>query len=151
MNAPIGPAGVPSPFQAAPPGATPGATYTPVYVNRTSKAYCIHEHEIEAITTMNSLSTVFFSGASGLLTFAAGAGANAAFYDGKSMPPAAELMLKFIIPACILGSAILAILGFWARWRRASTWEIIRQESGVAAIGWRAKWRNALNALRGKS
>jgi hypothetical protein len=107
----------------------PGATVTPVYVNRRMKAYCIHEHEVDIISTMNTLSTAFFSIASGLIFFAFGLLANAAFYVGGKLPPAADILCAYGVPAAFVLAIIFIGLGFWARWRRAATWTTIRNES----------------------
>jgi polyferredoxin len=105
----------------------PGATVTTVYLEREVKAYAVQEHELETLSMMNTLASVFFATSAFLLSAAISVWINALFYE--AMPPKAEVANKYAAPIVFFLGGIFLSLGVWANRKRASTWNVIKGQT----------------------
>jgi hypothetical protein len=99
----------------------------PRYMGRTMNTYPVSESEMENISSLSGQTTVRFSIASLLLGLAGSIWINAIFYT--EWTPAGQLAAHYIAPLLLLFSIGYAIGGFFARNKRASAWERIKNES----------------------
>lgn len=104
-----------------------GATVRTTYVEREMKAWAVFDTEVEALSSLNTQATVFFSVASGLLSFAVGIWISAVFTE--QLTPAGMLATSIAAPTlCVLALVFFGLaIGAW--WKRRSTLAVIRQQS----------------------
>jgi hypothetical protein len=104
-----------------------GATITTAYVERQVKAYAVFETEVEALSSLNAQTTVFFSIAWSLLSFAVGIWTTAIFTDNLS--PKALVASQMGAPLLV----VLACVFFWlarsSGAKRLATIASIKQQS----------------------
>ncbi len=91
------------------------------------KAFAVFESEIEALASLNTQATIFFSVASGLLSFAVGIWTNATFYEQLSA--AGLIATKYLGPLLLLLSAVFYGLAIYASAKRRTTLRSIREQS----------------------
>jgi hypothetical protein len=104
-----------------------GSLVENLYVKRTVTVLAVHDHEVEDISFMNTLSTACFSLASAFVAFAVGILTNAAFVE--KVTPAGRAAMLVGVPLCVF-SAIVFICGGWiASSRRKTTIDQIRKQS----------------------
>ncbi|TPM39361.1 hypothetical protein FJ951_27010 [Mesorhizobium sp. B2-2-3] len=87
----------------------------------------IHEHEVHQISFMNGLSSLFFSIGSGLLSFAVGLWANAAFQNGSS--PEGRVLTSVGAPVALLFAVVAFGVGILAVKKRGSLLATIEAQS----------------------
>jgi hypothetical protein len=109
-----------------------GATILTAYAKREMKAYPIFETELDSIAFLNTLSLVFFSAGSALLSFAIGIWTNAAF--SERLTPEAAVLSKAGAPALIVAAIVCYVLGERARRSRETEWGKIKGKS-LSGIG----------------
>jgi hypothetical protein len=115
-------------YKSSPPSDNPsGATIVTAYARRRVQAYPVFENEIRSISTLNSLSAVFFSIMSAFISFAVGIWVNALFVQNP--PPEGKLLSEVAAPACCVAAVVAACLGIWAVCSRSNAWKDIRRES----------------------
>jgi hypothetical protein len=106
-----------------------GATVESYYACRNVKIYPIAEHELDALTTMNTLNTVLLTVGVGLVSLAAGIWITDLFTE--KVTPEGVVLAKF-------GAWVLVVLGlicflgcWWAGRRRKTMWGRVVKESGT--------------------
>jgi hypothetical protein len=108
-------------------GAEGGAFIKTAYLEREVKAYAVFETEVEALSSFNAQTTVYFSVASSLLAFAIGIWTTALFTDKLS--PEASVACRIVGPLLI----VLSLIGFWlaisSSKKRQSTIATIKAQS----------------------
>lgn len=104
-----------------------GATVKTTYVERQVMAYAVFETEVEALSSLNTQATIFFSVASAALSFSAGIWTNAAF--AAQPTPEATIASHIVAPSFLILAAIFVGLGIHAWLRRASAVAAIRRQS----------------------
>jgi membrane protein DedA with SNARE-associated domain len=104
-----------------------GATVETVYVKRQIVAYAVFETEVASISSLNAQTTVFFSIASALVSFAAGIWANALF--SEKLTAAGEVAAYIGAPLLVVIAVVFAGLGYHAFKTRKSQVEDIRRQS----------------------
>lgn len=104
-----------------------GSTVENLYVQRTVTVLAVHEHEVDDLSFMNTLAIVCFSFFSGLLAFAAGAWANAAF--AETLTPKGAAMMEVVVPVCVVLALCFGAGGIVSLCRRGSTLTKIREQS----------------------
>jgi hypothetical protein len=104
-------------------GAEGGAFIKTAYLEREVRAYAVFETEVEALSSFNAQTTVYFSVASSLLAFAIGIWTTAAFTE--KMSPEATVACRVVGPLLV----VLSILGFWLAMRSSE-----RRQSTIATI-----------------
>jgi hypothetical protein len=107
-----------------------GATVESYYACRNMKIYPIAEHELDALTTMNTLNTVLLTVGVGLISLAGGIWITDLFTE--RVTPEGVVLSKF-------GTWVLVVLGLlcfagcgWAWRRRKTMWGIIVKDSDRA-------------------
>lgn len=94
------------------------------------KIFPVAEHELEALTTMNTLHTVLLTLASGFISLAIGIWITNAFTE-KVTPEGSVLSSVGAWILILLGA--LCVAGcFWTRRKRKSIWDKIVEESSEA-------------------
>jgi hypothetical protein len=104
-----------------------GAFIETAYVERAVRAYAVYEHEVDSISRLNGLSSIFFSLSASLVSIAAGVWVNAAFVD--KLGAEGRILCWVIAPALCLFSVIFSGLGYWAVRSRRTVWGDIKQQS----------------------
>jgi FtsH-binding integral membrane protein len=108
-----------------------GATVESYYACRNVKIYPIAEHDLDALTTMNTLNTVLLTVGVGLISLAGGIWITDLFTE--TVTPEGAVLSKF-------GAWVLVILGVicfagcWWTWRRRKMmWGRVVKESDTAS------------------
>jgi hypothetical protein len=110
------------------PGEVPsGAIMQPRYMGRVMNTYPVSEPEMENISSLSAAVTTRFSAASLLFGLAASIWTNALFYT--DLTPAGMLATRWLGPFLLFLSIGFVAGGIYARSRRVSAWEKIKQES----------------------
>jgi hypothetical protein len=109
-----------------------GATINTTYVEREMKAFAVFEAEMQALASLNTQATIFFSVASGLLSFAVGIWTNAAFYERLSA--AGLIATGYLAPLLLLLAAVFYALAIYASVKRTKTLRTIREQSRSQTI-----------------
>lgn len=107
-----------------------GATVESYYASRNVKIYPIAEHELDALTTMNTLNTVLMTVGVGLVSLAGGIWITDIFTE--KVTPEGVVLSKF-------GAWVLVVLGIicfagcgWTWRRRKTMWGRVVRESDTA-------------------
>lgn len=104
-----------------------GATIFTAYGAREVKAYPVLDSEIDSIAHFNTLTLVFSSLGSALLSFAIGIWTNAGF--AEKFTPEGTILTKFGAPALCFVALVSFVLAWWARRARNSTWQNIKSKT----------------------
>jgi hypothetical protein len=107
-----------------------GAYVENLYVRRKVTVLAVHEHEVDDIAFMNTLSTACFSLCSASVAFAVGILTNAAF--AEKLTATALGALQIGVPLCVVTALVFAVGGFIALRRKDSTLGKIRRQSESA-------------------
>ena len=105
-----------------------GAVYHTTYMERRVKIYPLQESELRMVGMFNTLTSVFLSVGSGLLTFGLGLTVQAIFTDKLS--GTAEALTYVVAPLCFVLALVFFGLAEWARRSRETEMGNIRREVG---------------------
>jgi hypothetical protein len=108
-----------------------GATVQSYYAVREMKIYPVAEHELDALTTMNTLTTVLFTVGTGLISLAVGIWVTALFTE--KVTPAGDVLSKFGAWVLVALGILCLLLTCWTGAKRRATWAKIIRESGDKA------------------
>lgn len=92
------------------------------------KIYPVAEHELDALTTMNTLTTVLFTVGSALISLAVGIWVTAMFTE--KVTPAGDVLSKFGAWILVALGIVCLLLTCWTGSKRRATWAKIIRESG---------------------
>jgi len=92
------------------------------------KAYAVSAHELDTLTYWNTLASVFFSIATGLLTFGVGTWISVWVQPG-AWSSNGEVMAKVIFPICVVLAFVFYAIGILTLVVRSSTVKTIKNES----------------------
>lgn len=104
-----------------------GSIVNQVYVDRAMTAYVLHENEMQAISLMNSLSSLFFSAGSFLFSSAVAIFVSGMFQE--NMPEIARFSVYYGAPVLTMLSTCCFAAGLWALMKRRSIVRKIQTES----------------------
>jgi len=104
-----------------------GATVQSYYAIRQMKIYPVAEHEVDALTTMNTLTTVLFTVGVGLISLAVGIWVTDMF--STQVTPAGEVLSKFGAWILVALGILCFLLTCWTTSKRRNTWTKITKES----------------------
>ena len=104
-----------------------GASFSHNYLRRTVTVYGVMEHEMDNLTTWNTLGSIFYSVSAFCVSFAL-----TLYLEDQVSPertPAGELLISGGVPFAILGGIVSFGLGVWFTWKRGGTLKRIKKES----------------------
>lgn len=106
-----------------------GAAVQPQYGTRKMQMYLINEAEVNQLSSLNGLATIFFSLGSFLASAAIGIYVNAIFYD--TLTPAGAIAKGYVVPTVGIVSLAFFGIAFYSMYQRSNVWKTIRRESGT--------------------
>lgn len=109
-----------------------GSIVKQVYVDRAMTAYILHENEMQAISLMNSLSSLFFAAGSFLFSSAMAIMVSGLFQE--HLPDIARFSVYYGAPVLTMLSCCCFAAGTWALLKRRSIVRKIKTESRERAI-----------------
>lgn len=109
-----------------------GSIVKQVYVDRAMTAYILHENEMQAISLMNSLSSLFFAAGSFLFSSAMAILVSGVFQE--NLPDIARFSVYYGAPVLTLLSGCCFAAGTWALLKRRSIVRKIKTESRERTI-----------------
>jgi hypothetical protein len=104
-----------------------GSIVKQVYVDRAMTAYVLHENEMQAISLMNSLSSLFFAAGSFLFSSAMAILVSGLFQE--DLPDIARFFVYYGAPVLTMLSGCCFAAGTWALLKRRSIVRKIKTES----------------------
>jgi hypothetical protein len=104
-----------------------GALVKSSYLERDVLVYGMLEPEAEMLSSLNGQVTIYFSLASAVASVAIGIWINAAF--AEKLTSTGDAATHLLAPACLVLSAIFALLGIGIRRTRSTMWERIKRQS----------------------
>ena len=105
-----------------------GGTMRPLYTVRSQVMYVIPETELEQISHLNTLTTLFFAVGTALFSFAIGILVDASFQPSP-LPPIAEVLKDVMTPILFILGSLSYVCGIWQLVVRRSMLNRIRDES----------------------
>jgi hypothetical protein len=107
-----------------------GSTVRTLHMERTMKFYPISESELNSITIFNSVATIFFSLATGLVTFIAGLWGNVVV--AGTITAESKAIVGIVSIVCGILAAACGAIGLWGWRSRNSEFRKISDESAAA-------------------
>lgn len=104
-----------------------GATVRTVYAERTMRVLAVFETEVDALSSLNTQSTVFSSFGSAALSFAIGIWTNAGF--SEKLTPIGSAASMYVAPLFLAIGIMCFGVAAWAYWKRRKTLIDIRLQS----------------------
>ena len=105
-----------------------GATLRPLYTERSQRMYVIPENELNQISHLNTLSTIFFSVGSALISIAIGVWVDAAFQT-EPISATAEVLKSVVLPISVVLGVLCYAGVIWQICARKSMLNTIKKES----------------------
>ena len=107
--------------------AVSGASLKPQYAQRVVRVYGISETEITQLSTLNGMSSAYFSLASFFASVALSVYFNAIFYT--ELTPEAKIAKTYVLPISLGVCRVFLILALYQVFQRGRVWNTIRKES----------------------